>query len=134
MFRKAALLLFLSTTISTAEDRPRDKSQLVVMTLNAEFLWDGLPPDEGQPDFPWKGSPTEAEHMAAVAQVITRENPDIVNLVEVENLAASAPFTDCYLVGYGYAQYFVQGRDTYTGQDVVLLTRIARRTARSGTA
>ena len=42
------------------------------MTFNAEFLWDGVYPEEGQADFPWKGSLTEAEeHMRRIAEVIS---------------------------------------------------------------
>lgn len=97
------------------------------MTLNAEFLWDGVDPEEGssQVSFPWKGSQTEAEeHMEKVAEIIIRANPDIINLVEVENLQSLTTFNDRFLVGRGYRPFFVQGGDTFTGQDVVLLTRI----------
>jgi exonuclease III len=95
------------------------------MTFNAEFLWDGVDPEEGTADFPWKDSQTEAEdHMRQVAEVIKRSNPDVVNLVEVENLQALTTFNDRFLAGRGYRPYFVQGKDTSTGQDVVLLTRV----------
>lgn len=36
---------------SWADDRRTDKSVLVVMTLNAEFLWDGVTPEEGRGHF-----------------------------------------------------------------------------------
>lgn len=74
---------------------------------------------------PWKGSQTEAEeHMRRVAEVIIRANPDVLNLVEVENLEALTTFNNTFLAGRGYRPYFVKGTDTFTGQDVVLLTRI----------
>jgi len=108
-----------------SEDRRPNKSFLVIMTLNAEFLWDGVEPEEGRVDFPWKGSKTEAdEHMSNIADIIIHSNPDIVNLVEVENEAALNTFNDKFLAGRGYRAYFVQGKDNYTGQDVALLTRI----------
>jgi exonuclease III len=108
-----------------AEDRRTDKSVLVLMSLNGEFLWDGVPPEEGQADFPWKNSQTEAEdHMHNVAEVIIRSNPDIVNLVEVENMGALTTFNNEFLAGRGYQPYLVNGSDTFTGQDVALLTRI----------
>lgn len=117
------LLLLLSN--AWGDDRRTDKSSLVIMTLNAEFLWDGVVPEEGRVDFPWKNSQTEAEeHMENVAEVIIHSNPDIVNLVEVENLQALETLNNKYLIGRGYLPYFVKGKDTYTGQDVVLLTRI----------
>jgi endonuclease/exonuclease/phosphatase family metal-dependent hydrolase len=95
------------------------------MTFNAEFLWDGVEPEEGNADFPWKSSQTEAEeHMSRIAEVIIRNNPDIVNLVEVENLQALTSLNTKFLAGRGYVPYLVNGTDTATGQDVGLLTRI----------
>ena len=60
-----AIVTALVTAV-TADDRRTDPSQLTIMSLNAEFLWDGLDPEEGNPQvqFPWKGVPDEAlEHM-----------------------------------------------------------------------
>jgi len=116
------LLLF---TLLWGDDRRSDKSVLVVMTLNAEFLWDGVDPEEGAADFPWKGSQTEAEeHMQKVAQLIIQGNPDIVNLVEVENIQSLTTFNDKFLAGRGYRPFLINGTDTATGQDVALLSRI----------
>jgi len=120
-----SISIILLFGFSKADDRRTDKSVLVIMTLNAKFLWDGMEPEEGGVDFPWKGSPTEAEeHMIDVAQIIIRSNPDIVNLVEIENEHALNTFNNRFLTGRGYRAYFIQGRDTPTGQDVALLTRI----------
>jgi len=124
------LLLSLAVFIGTvglpyAADRRNDPERLVIMTLNAEFLWDGVQPEEGRANFPWKGSQTEAEdHMRKVADLIIRSNPDIVNLVEVENLDALRTFNDKFLAGRGYKPYLVEGKDSFTGQDVALLTRV----------
>lgn len=108
-----------------ADDRRTNSSTLSIMTLNAEFLWDGIAPEEGSVNFEWKNSETEAmEHMEVVAQIIIRNNPDILNLVEVENLDALKTLNKSFLFGLGYKPFFVQGRDTYTGQDVALLSRI----------
>ena len=110
---------------SNAADRRSDRDRLVVMTFNGEFLWDGRPPEEGQVNFAWKNSPDEAdERMQAIAGIIAAHNPDIVNLVEVEGLAALEHLNSTFLAGRGYAGYLVKGKDTYTGQDVGLLTRI----------
>ncbi len=97
------------------------------MTFNAEFLWDGVDPEEGAADvtFPWKGRPEEArDHMRAIADIVIQENPDIVNLVEVENLTALTTFNNNFLATRGYKPYLINGRDTHTGEDVALLTRI----------
>jgi endonuclease/exonuclease/phosphatase family metal-dependent hydrolase len=133
--------LFCLTASARADDRRLDKSRLSIMQLNAEFLWDGQDPEEGQADFPWKGSPTECEeHMRRVSELILKADPDIVNLCEVENLDSLTLFNDHFLAGRGYAPYLVKGTDSFTGQDVCLLTRIdpeggaIRRDDRAGTS
>lgn len=119
------ILITVGCTLCHAEDRRTDKNWLSVMTLNAEFMWDGVEPEEGQVNFAWKHSQTEAEeHMADIADVIIEQNPDIVNLVEVESLAALKRLNDKFLSDRGYKPYLVKGKDTYTGQDVGMLTRI----------
>jgi exonuclease III len=117
----------LSTSAAIADDRRPDPASLSVMTINTYFMWDGVEPEEGstQIDIPWRHSQQEAEeHMAAIAAVIARANPDIVNLVEIENEAALNTLNNRFLAGRGYRPYFVQGGDTFTGQDVGLLTRV----------
>ena len=111
--------------VAAAEDRRTDRDRLTIMTLNAEFLWDGREPEDGQVSFPWKGSePAAQEHMAAIAELIRRADADIVNLVEVEDLEALNALNTGYLTGLGYRAYLIEGLDTYTGQDVGLLTRV----------
>lgn len=110
---------------ASAEDRRADPSRLTIMTFNVQFLWDGASPEEGQVPFAWRGSPSLADaHMAKIAEVIRRHDPDMVNLVEVEHLAALERLNDKHLRGLRYKAYLVEGRDTYTGQDVGLLTRV----------
>lgn len=110
---------------SNAADRRSDRDRLVVMTFNGKFLWDGRPPEEGRVNFPWKNSPVEAdERMRAIANIIEMHDPDIVNLVEVEGLNALKHLNSTFLAGQGYSAYLVKGKDTVTGQDVGLLTRI----------
>ena len=118
-------MLFSTAASVFAADRRPDKAILTVMTLNTEFMWDGLEPEEGQVNFTWKHSETEAaERMEKIAEIIRTGNPDIVNLVEVENKQAVDKLNADYLAGSGYKVYFKKGKDTYTGQDVALLTRI----------
>ena len=110
-----------------ADDRRTDKTQVTIMHLNAEFMWDGVAPEEGNPTvhFDWRGSPVEAAaHMQAVAAIINRNNPDIVSLCEVENKDALDKLNNDFLSGKGYKAYFAQGTDTFTGQDMGFLTRI----------
>ncbi len=94
------------------------------MTLNVEFLFDGESPD-GSANFEWKNAPDEAaEHIEEIAEVIKSINADIINLVEVENIEVLQSMINEHLQGYGYKAYLVNGKDTYTGQDVGMLTRI----------
>ena len=109
----ALILVLVLSSLALAEDRRADKSVLSIMTLNAEFLWDGMEPEEGNVVFQWKGSQAEAEeHMRKVAEIVVKSDPDIVNLVEVENKAALDTFNNKFLAGRGYKAYFVQGKDT----------------------
>lgn len=130
MVRQLSLIVLCLLQLDTfirAEDRRTDKSHLVIMAFNAEFLWDGVAPEEGESSvtFPWKGSQSEAEdHMATVADIIKGSNPDIISLEEVENLTALTTFNNKFLSGRAYRPYLINGKDTHTGQDVALLTRI----------
>lgn len=118
------ILLLLACRPAT-EDHRADASRLVLMNLNAEFLWDGVAPEEGKIDFPWKGSREKAEaHMADVAEIIRAHDPDVVHLAEVENRRALETLNDKFLADSGYRAYFVPGMDTATGQDVALLSRV----------
>ena len=125
LFLVVAVTLVGAAVVAQAADRRADPSRLVIMTFNAEFLWDGIEPEEGRVNFPWKGSAAEArEHMAGIAELIIASDPDVINLVEVEGLAALKRFADAFLAGRGYRAYLAKGTDTFTGQDVGLLTRI----------
>lgn len=128
MIRTAlVILLALVSSPTYAEDRRADKSQLVILNWNVEFLWDGLPPEEGSSEikFAHRGNPELAEaKMGRIAKIIRNANPDIINLDEVENFDALKLFNERHLAGMGYRAYFKNGRDTFTGQDVGLLTRI----------
>jgi len=94
------------------------------MTFNVEFMWDGIQPEEGQATFPWKGDQVECEkRMAEIATIIKRNQPDMIALVEVEGEAALTRLNEQYLAEEGYRVYFEEGKDTYLGQDVCLLSK-----------
>ncbi len=119
------VLLLTACRPVVTEDHRADAERLVLMAWNAEFLWDGRSPEEGEIDFEWKGSPERAEaHMADVAAVVRAHDPDILHLSEVENRRALDTFNDKFLTESGYRAYFVPGTDTATGQDVALLSRV----------
>jgi len=99
---------------------------LTVMSINTEWLWDGIAPHEGQVALGAVGnppSPNQVELEAfAIALVINHNNADIVGLVEVEGLPVVERILP-YLNG-DWKIVFKKGRDSYTGQDVALLTKL----------
>ena len=95
-----------------------------VATFNGEFLFDGAG-DEGQATFDWKGDPEKARaHRDAVGAVVRSLDADVVLMPETEDLATLQMLVDESLAGMGYTAVLVDGRDTFTGQDVGLLTRL----------
>jgi len=93
-------------------DRRTHKLTLVVSTFNAEwlFLSGGY----------WQDP---IQHIRNIAQVISRNNPDIVVLEEVENCTV-LKLLNSYLSDQNYLPYLVKGTDTSTKQNVAILTRI----------
>ena len=95
-----------------------------IAAFNTEFLFDGTGGD-GQADFPWKDNPAAArQHRDQVGAVIRALGADVVMLVEVENRGVLDSLVAGPLRGLGYAAYFVQGSDSFTGQDMGLLSKI----------
>ena len=95
-----------------------------IAAFNGEFLFDGVG-DEGEATFPWKGDPAAARaHRDAVGAVVRSLDADVVVMPETENLAALQMLADESLAGMGYTAVLVDGRDTFTGQDVGMLTRL----------
>ena len=116
-----------STKSPGRHDRRADAGSLSIMSINAEFLWDGVAPEEGHPRirFPWRGNRVEAErHMARIAEIVTACDPDVAVVSEVENRAALDRFNEGFLTERGYRAYIFEGDDVDTGQDVALLTRV----------
>lgn len=115
---------------SLAEDRRTDPSSLTIMTYNTYFMWDGdLPEDCQSRDpikrLPWFNDPGKAlEHMADIAAVIKNNDPDMVNLVELESLAALEKLNNTFLKDSGYKAYMIGNNRNGVCQDVGLLTRI----------
>jgi endonuclease/exonuclease/phosphatase family metal-dependent hydrolase len=95
-----------------------------IATFNAEFLFDGMEPDGGA-DFPWKNNPRAATaHRRAVSRIVRSLNADIVVLTEVEHLGVLDSMATIDLEGLAYSSHLIEGRDSFTRQDVGLLSRL----------
>lgn len=126
MKRAILIILLLFWQLSYAQnDRRNNKKSIVIGTFNTNFLWDGIKPEDGIIDNIHKNNPqVAAQHMKNIAHVIKEINADILNIIEVESFEALKYFNDNYLTEMNYHAYLVKGLDSYTGQDVGLLTRI----------
>lgn len=119
--KKIIISLLLLATFGIA----KSQDTLKIMTFNCEFMWDGVEPEEGRIEFEHKGDVEKAEaHMKDLAEVIRRHNPHIVNLVETEGVNAVETLNNKFLKDLGYTVYFEKGIDSYTGQDVALLSKV----------
>ena len=97
---------------------------LRIGTFNGEFLFDGEG-DEGEATFDWKGDPAKARaHRTAVARSVRKLDVDILLMPETENLRALQLMVDESLADLGYTAHLVDGLDSFTGQDVGLLSRV----------
>ena len=97
-----------------------------IATMNAEWLFDGVG-NEGDDviSFPWKGDPAKARaHRDAIARSIRALDADVVLVPESEHLEVLEMMIEESLADLGYRAYLVDGQDTFTGQDVGLLSRI----------
>lgn len=94
-----------------------------IASLNTEFMFDGSG-DEGQATFPHKGdSLLSRQHRSRIANVVEMIDADLVLLSEVENEKAVQMMLDENGIE-GYTVHFVEGFDSFTGQDVALISRI----------
>ncbi len=95
-----------------------------IATFNGEFLFDGEG-DEGGADFPWKSSRQAARaHRDSVARVIHDLDADIIVITETETLGVLEMMISESLSGLGYSAYLVPGLDSFTRQNVGLLSRL----------
>jgi len=114
----AVLALSLYSALSFSQQTIR------VAALNAEWLWtpydnrvDGGRYNEGDP------SPSEYEsELDYYASLIRQYGVDVIALSEIENEQVALEFAE--KAGSDWRIAFRQGRDTATGQDVAILSRI----------
>ena len=102
-----------------------------VMTLNTEFLWDHEEPHEGRivGRSEEKPVPSEAEYRLEIyyfASLISKAGADIVGLTEIEHCGIAKDIAAEMIHHDPKNKWFSvckKGRDTFTGQDVAILTR-----------
>ncbi|KZY86251.1 hypothetical protein A3741_26650 [Oleiphilus sp. HI0069] len=99
-------------------------AELRVMTLNTEWLWT---PYDGKAD----GSKVTIRDMskkdyltelAFYAKLVREHRIDILAVSEIENKYVAIDLANRF--GKDWKAYFTQGRDTATGQDVALISRL----------
>jgi len=98
---------------------------LTVLSINTENFWDEHAPHEGRIGASIRNQISSAQVEAeakSIAEVIIKHDADIVGLIEVEGLAVVKRILSYLPNEWSIA--FKKGRDTYTGQDVALLTRL----------
>ena len=100
-------------------------SEVDICLLNTEFFFDPLEP-HGRVVGTSIDIPSEAEYRAeakAIATLIDRYQADLVGLTEVENRACVELVRSYLRRGNEWQVVFKKGRDTYTGQDVAVLSK-----------
>jgi len=116
VFCFSVLYLLFAASISVAD--------VNVMAINAEWLWT---PKDGKPD----GARVRIRDMSLskynqeiryYSSLIGRTDTDVVALSEIENASVVEDLVTS--LGHPWRGYFRQGRDTATGQDVALLSRL----------
>ncbi len=116
-----ALAIVVLPRLSWAEDYR-------IATWNLEWFFDEDPSDDSSQIGPNQAAPSKEEYQSRVkgfANAIADINPDVMALEEIENEKVvrdlATQLKNQHQLKYAVA--FVQGKDTYTGQDVAFLVR-----------
>ena len=106
---------------------PIQASAITVMSINTEWFWDNNAPHEGQIAVGPAGNPPTQKEVTLkayiIAQHILQQDADIVGLVEVENKNVVEHVRQW--LNNDWKTVWKEGKDSYTGQDVAILTRLA---------
>ena len=112
------------SVVTIRGDRRTDKSKLRIVQYNVEWLFvDYYSPANCPGDgCKWKNQSEVMKHMGYISERIKDINPDIINFCEVEGCDELNMLKD-QLDG-SYLPYLIKGKDTSTGQNVGMLTRL----------
>ena len=110
--------------ISRVNDRRIEQSAVTIMQYNVEWLFVDYYKSSDCPGngCSWKNSSEANTHIEYVSKIIKDINPDIINLCEVEGCDELNLLKD--ELDSTYYPYLKKGKDTSTGQNVGLMTRI----------
>lgn len=116
------LLILLMLTILASFTHAQ--TPLRVMTLNAEWLWT---PHDGKADGDQvkRRDPSAQDYARELdfyAGLIRQQQVSLVALSEIEHSGVAEDLAQ--KLGAPWQSYFIQGRDTATGQDVAILSQI----------
>eukprot|EP01064_Diplonema_japonicum_P020582 TRINITY_DN3018_c0_g1_i3.p1 TRINITY_DN3018_c0_g1~~TRINITY_DN3018_c0_g1_i3.p1 ORF type:complete len:753 (+),score=184.94 TRINITY_DN3018_c0_g1_i3:53-2260(+) len=107
------------TAPAVPEDRRANKNKAIICSYNLKWLFDGV----NDRVSPWDVPQAEA-HIVEVAAGMDQVNADVYILEEVEDCTVVEAMRKKMTNGDDYKVYIVKGTDSYTGQDVALLTKI----------
>jgi exonuclease III len=109
-------------TVSGQTDKRSDKSKLRIVQYNVEWLFVDYYAASDCPGngCSWKNESEARIHIDYVSKIINELQPDIMNLCEVEGCDELTMLS----ANTYYSPYNIKGKDTSTGQNVGILTRI----------
>ena len=109
---------------SLSVDRRTDKTKLRIVQYNVEWLFIDYYASSNCPGSgcTWINQTEAKTHLDYVSNVIKELNPDIINFCEIEGCDELNMLIDN--LDNSYEPYLKKGKDTSTGQNVGILTRI----------
>ena len=127
MYRKPvfAILVMFCFILCMLSDPAIGDIEIDIFLLNTEFFFDNKEP-HGKVVGKSVPVPTPEQYAAKarnIAELINAHQADIVGLVEVENRAVLEKVKSYLIDADDWQIVFDEGRDTYTGQDVAILTK-----------
>ncbi len=117
MYRLSVAVLLITYSMSTLA--------LSIMEINTEFLWDNKTPHEGRlagKNFRIPSHTSYMNELQFYKTLIEQYDADLVGLIEIEGCHVA--FDLATTLGSEWDIACKTGRDSYTGQDVALLTRL----------
>ena len=111
-------------TAISPQDRRKDKSFVTIMQYNVEWFFIDYYNSSNCPGdgCSWKNTSEASTHLQYISKILKEVNPDIINFCEVEGCdelnALKTKLDPTYM------PYLKKGKDTSTGQNVGLMTRI----------